>query len=707
VDNNLNGRIDCADDDCVSFAGVDPACALGVACLSNEQCSSGLRCLGAESPPGVCTRTCEDDRECPATLTCEALPVAGSACVSRTREVCNDVDDDLDGQTDEGVRVQHFDDADQDGWGSDEPRGVFCVGDGPEGSAALAGDCDDANAEVHPAAVDDTCDDVDSDCDGRIDEAAAGAIEATCGEGACRTLVTWCVGDAPPCIAGAPSIEDRENGIDDDCDGAVDECSPENSCLGPGVFVSAEVGSDASPGTMDQPVQTVMEGIRRAIDRGGNMNVHVARGGYLEDVVLEEGVSLWGGYEPAEWGRDPERFVSRITLTTSAGLLVPALVTGQTKVDGLTLVGRPGGDSSTVVTIQSDASPIFQNNVVEVADTAGASRGFYINPAGIENDARPVIRDNRIRMGGSGVGWGADQGGQGIASISTASVIVGNDVSMPSLTLSSQELNNVQRAIEVFDSPAPGAEVRRNRVRGTGTLDVAIAVRVGGGDAIVDHNDVDPGACLTLCIGISAEGDLGNVSIINNIAHGGRRGVSQMGLRLGFELAPSAPNVLVHSNMFGGGGETSGASNGVHIYLGTTPTPPVMVGSFYNNTIHSGLGAERYAFFEGHVNADPVVLSHNALFFDSSGSGSGGLYYDEAGDVLRTNAIELDAIPEGSNNFVSSCWLTFEPDADFHLREGSPCIDAGTDTLAPATDMDGDRRPMGSAHDVGVDEAPF
>jgi hypothetical protein len=43
--------------------------------------------------------------------------------------------------------------------------------------------------------------------------------------------------------------------------------------------------------------------------------------------------------------------------------------------------------------------------------------------------------------------------------------------------------------------------------------------------------------------------------------------------------------------------------------------------------------------------------------------------------------------------------------ADLHLRAGSPAIDAGDATGAPADDFDGDARPTGAAPDAGADES--
>jgi hypothetical protein len=41
---------------------------------------------------------------------------------------------------------------------------------------------------------------------------------------------------------------------------------------------------------------------------------------------------------------------------------------------------------------------------------------------------------------------------------------------------------------------------------------------------------------------------------------------------------------------------------------------------------------------------------------------------------------------------------------DYHIQSGSPVINQGTATGAPADDMDGDSRPLGSGIDMGADE---
>jgi hypothetical protein len=43
---------------------------------------------------------------------------------------------------------------------------------------------------------------------------------------------------------------------------------------------------------------------------------------------------------------------------------------------------------------------------------------------------------------------------------------------------------------------------------------------------------------------------------------------------------------------------------------------------------------------------------------------------------------------------------------DYRLQPGSPAINAGSPTDAPATDFDGTARPQGAAFDIGAFEAP-
>ncbi|NIR42196.1 MAG: hypothetical protein GWN79_04490, partial [Actinobacteria bacterium] len=89
-------------------------------------------------------------------------------------ETCNAVDDDCDGTVDEGGlgSVLGFRDADSDGYGDPTMTMAFCEGAIGAGYVTFGGDCDDSTNEVRPG-VADSCNGVDDDCDGALDEDGA------------------------------------------------------------------------------------------------------------------------------------------------------------------------------------------------------------------------------------------------------------------------------------------------------------------------------------------------------------------------------------------------------------------------------------------------------------------------------------------------------------------------------------------------------
>ncbi len=156
-------------------------------------------------------------------------------------EVCNGVDDECDGLVDDddpdvsGISVWYLD-ADGDGVGGSAYETQACTA--PSGFAEADGDCDDGDSSVFPGA-NEACDGLDNDCNGSVDEAGASG-EATWyvdadgdGYGDASTSSTSCdgasgfVADATDCDDGdsevSPAADERCNGIDDDCDGLIDD----------------------------------------------------------------------------------------------------------------------------------------------------------------------------------------------------------------------------------------------------------------------------------------------------------------------------------------------------------------------------------------------------------------------------------------------------------------------------------------------------
>jgi len=85
-------------------------------------------------------------------------------------ETCNGEDDDCDQQVDEDDALDvliWYQDVDGDGFGNDAETDVDC--DQPPGYVAADGDCDDLDALVSPAEAE-LCNGIDDDCDGGVDE---------------------------------------------------------------------------------------------------------------------------------------------------------------------------------------------------------------------------------------------------------------------------------------------------------------------------------------------------------------------------------------------------------------------------------------------------------------------------------------------------------------------------------------------------------
>ena len=81
-------------------------------------------------------------------------------------EICDAVDNDCDGSTDEGLTfITYYTDADNDGFGTGSTGLSFCENPGP-GFSTNNQDCDDTNGQVNPNATDIPDNGTDENCDG-------------------------------------------------------------------------------------------------------------------------------------------------------------------------------------------------------------------------------------------------------------------------------------------------------------------------------------------------------------------------------------------------------------------------------------------------------------------------------------------------------------------------------------------------------------
>ncbi len=142
-------------------------------------------------------------------------------------EICNGIDDDCDGMTDEGVQNTYYADTDSDGFGDPGNTSMACTA--PAGFITDNTDCDDTDNTVYPGAPE-LCDGQDNNCDGilptdEIDNDSDGYVECT------FDPAVW---EGSSNVVGGDDCDDNDinnypgntevcDGQDNNCDGVIDE----------------------------------------------------------------------------------------------------------------------------------------------------------------------------------------------------------------------------------------------------------------------------------------------------------------------------------------------------------------------------------------------------------------------------------------------------------------------------------------------------
>jgi uncharacterized protein (TIGR03382 family) len=206
-------------------------------------------------------------------------------------ELCNGLDDNCNGSTDEGftyvTALVPMSTPVQDGGLNAACDDAVDTDMCQHGTVLCSADGSGAVCEGDVPTPEICGNNTDDNCDGRVDETEGilwnglhynEACHSVGVAGMCKNGVVRCINQRPGCFGDTPTVEICGNGMDDDCDGQMDNGCPDAgvvmaSSSGPGVSSSAAGMSQAGSGAMssDSTAQSGTTGGGSA-DDGGNSN---------------------------------------------------------------------------------------------------------------------------------------------------------------------------------------------------------------------------------------------------------------------------------------------------------------------------------------------------------------------------------------------------------------------------------------------------
>ena len=427
-------------------------------------------------------------------------------------------------------------------------------------------------------------------------------------------------------------------------------------------YVSAMTGSDESgDGSVAAPWKTLSFALSKAADASTSKAyaILIASGSYTGSgdtaFTMKPWVDLYGGYDSTTWTRNID--LNR-TILDGQGERRVMEGASTSRIDGLTLRNgvTPWGQAGGGIRFQSTSYSTVSNCTITLNSSSGVWSDFSIL----------TLEDNSIAANTSSSGGGI--------------YVKRSAFTMNGCRLSSNTASGNGGA-------AAFSQTSSARLTGC-TIDFNTSGRSGGGVFSEGTSTILGGCTLTAN---SASEDGGGIRadysplrltqcIITENAAGGSGG----GIFCFSNSHSQLTNCLLAHN--------SARDAGGALHCSTSSQ------TWVNCTLVSNTASDAAAL---QCSQSTVLISNSILW-------NPGNEVVVSGDPMPT--IRYSCVQGGwaGTGNVSAYALFLSPlDGDYHLKDGSPCIDSASQTLAPTSDLEGTARPGGDAKvDMGAYEMP-
>lgn len=580
--------------------------------------------------------------------------------------------------------------------------------------------------------------------------------------GACRAGVRACSGGAwGPCSEVLPAASESCNGVDDNCNGMIDEGCAASCIVVCGKCASS--GDATADGSVAHPFATIEAALSSAgqNDGGTQRRICVVGGTTCKESTLypmsgplkmTDGLIIQGAYAITETGLEycgvpTVRPRTTLAFAASEGVIFDQAVAAGAELSSMVIeINPPSGTESpaatgTAVAIKGGKnvtlSRVFvtegfaATNTYGVAITSGgqatitessissgqgraAAVGVLVDGGTLNmRDNCDKIVDGRCAsycddggamLGAHGHSWpssaeAAAQSSAVFVTGSSSASLVGNMFCGGTSNLADGQ--SVATVGTVRCEGAGCTTVSNNIIAG-GTGPTAVGVALVGSSPRVDSNLIEGGCGDSASTGVWLESSSSRLQ--NNVIFGGQCPGAGTPLFCGVHLVSTgtSDNPDLHSNdiePLGLAGDCQSIGVLVERTAGGTG---VTAGVLRNNVLSAGVCNHGFAISEG-AGASLQSVRNNDLYAPATTAASRTVVLYRHGNTDATTAAQVNAISLAGGNISADPGYASYP-RDLHLTAASPCIDQGTAADAPATDTEGNARPVGLGPDIGAYE---